>query len=115
MLMPSRLSPLCTTFGKPCSPCMHERRSGSRSHAYIGQLELPKASHAADGVRDADSRYLLAQCCMQLGKLPEAEQALLANTENDGVCACPSGTPCTGPCRASVCCTCSVTSSAASL
>ena len=29
--------------------------------------------------RDADSRYLLAQCCLQLGKLPEAEQALRAD------------------------------------
>ena len=29
--------------------------------------------------RDADSRYLLAQCCLKLGKLPEAEQALRAD------------------------------------
>ena len=29
--------------------------------------------------RDADSRYLLAQCCLRLGKLPEAEQALRAD------------------------------------
>ena len=40
--------------------------------------------------RDADSRYLLAQCCLQLGKLPEAEQALRADYHNaDGVHATP--------------------------
>ncbi|KAK9825199.1 hypothetical protein WJX81_006564 [Elliptochloris bilobata] len=38
------------------------------------------------GARDADSRYLLAQCCLQLGKLPEAEQALSAeHTDGSGV------------------------------
>lgn len=40
---------------------------------------------AADGARDANSRYLLAQCCMQMGKLPEAEHALTGDAENDGV------------------------------
>ncbi len=62
------------------------RKSGTGSPAVCTTLTVFTRC-AAGGARDADSQYLLAQCCLQLGKLPEAEQALGADADGGGVSA----------------------------
>ena len=47
-----------------------------------------RAYHVLRGLVGEQSRYLFALCCMQLGKLTEAEAALMPDNDASRVCAC---------------------------
>ena len=54
---------------------------------------------------DEQSRYLLAQCCMRMGKLTEAEQALLPSEADFGGVRCLlAGRHSSVPCLCDGCC-----------